>query len=135
MSGIETADARQDEARPPRHVAIIMDGNGRWAAARGLPRVEGHRRGVEAVRRTVRAGVDLGNGIVWFREGGTRRLEVPTGSDTDLAVEAFLEAVRSGRLPEASVDVALEASLTAVLCQHAIDVGATVGWNDVVSST
>ena len=38
----------------PRHVAIIMDGNGRWAAARGLPRVEGHRRGVEALRNTVR---------------------------------------------------------------------------------
>src|SRR5258708_29848197 len=44
----------------PRHVAIIMDGNGRWAAARGLPRGEGHRRGVEAVRRTVRAAIDLG---------------------------------------------------------------------------
>jgi undecaprenyl diphosphate synthase len=44
----------------PRHVAIIMDGNGRWAAARGLPRVEGHRRGVEAVRRTVRAAIDIG---------------------------------------------------------------------------
>src|SRR5215475_736165 len=44
----------------PRHVAIIMDGNGRWAAARGLPRSEGHRRGVEALRRTVRAAGDLG---------------------------------------------------------------------------
>ena len=44
----------------PRHVAIIMDGNGRWAAARGLPRVEGHRRGVEALRRTVRAAADIG---------------------------------------------------------------------------
>src|SRR5262245_34071320 len=44
----------------PRHVAIIMDGNGRWAAARGLPRAEGHRRGVEALRRTVRAAADLG---------------------------------------------------------------------------
>jgi undecaprenyl diphosphate synthase len=44
----------------PRHVAIIMDGNGRWAAARGLPRAEGHRRGVEALRRTVRASADLG---------------------------------------------------------------------------
>jgi undecaprenyl diphosphate synthase len=44
----------------PRHVAIIMDGNGRWAAARGLPRVEGHRRGVEAVRRAVRAAADIG---------------------------------------------------------------------------
>jgi undecaprenyl diphosphate synthase len=44
----------------PRHVAIIMDGNGRWAAARGLPRNEGHRRGVEALRRTVRAAGELG---------------------------------------------------------------------------
>src|SRR6201995_2571193 len=44
----------------PRHVAIIMDGNGRWAAARGLPRGEGHRRGVEALRRTVRAAGEIG---------------------------------------------------------------------------
>jgi undecaprenyl diphosphate synthase len=48
----------------PRHVAIIMDGNGRWASARGLPRAEGHRRGVEALRRTVRAAGDLGIGIL-----------------------------------------------------------------------
>src|SRR5882757_5412711 len=47
---------------PPRHVAIIMDGNGRWAAERGLPRSEGHRRGVEAVRRTVTAARELGIG-------------------------------------------------------------------------
>jgi undecaprenyl diphosphate synthase len=40
--------ARRDGFDIPRHVAIIMDGNGRWAAERGLPRVEGHRRGVEA---------------------------------------------------------------------------------------
>jgi undecaprenyl diphosphate synthase len=44
----------------PAHVAIIMDGNGRWAARRGLPRIEGHRRGVEAIRRTVRAAGVLG---------------------------------------------------------------------------
>lgn len=44
----------------PRHVAIIMDGNGRWAKARGLPRSAGHKRGVEAVRRTVTAATDLG---------------------------------------------------------------------------
>src|SRR4051794_24303208 len=44
----------------PAHVAIIMDGNGRWAARRGLPRVEGHRRGVEAVRRAVRSATELG---------------------------------------------------------------------------
>ena len=44
----------------PRHVAIIMDGNGRWAKARRLPRVAGHKQGIEAVRRTVRAAGDLG---------------------------------------------------------------------------
>lgn len=44
----------------PRHIAIIMDGNGRWAAERGYPRGEGHRRGVEAVRRTVKAAIELG---------------------------------------------------------------------------
>ena len=52
-----TADAAFEA---PRHVAIIMDGNGRWAAARGLPRTEGHRRGVEALRATVRAAGELG---------------------------------------------------------------------------
>ncbi len=46
--------------RLPRHVAIIMDGNGRWAQARGLPRIAGHRRGAEAVRRTVAGARDLG---------------------------------------------------------------------------
>ena len=52
------------EARPPTHVAIIMDGNGRWAQARGMPRIVGHRRGVEAVRRTLRAAIDLGIGYL-----------------------------------------------------------------------
>ena len=44
----------------PRHVAIIMDGNGRWAKQRGLPRVAGHRAGAEAVRKTLRAAVKNG---------------------------------------------------------------------------
>jgi undecaprenyl diphosphate synthase len=44
----------------PDHVALIMDGNGRWAKQRGLPRAMGHRQGVEAVRRTVRAAIELG---------------------------------------------------------------------------
>ncbi|MEI8147085.1 MAG: isoprenyl transferase, partial [Alphaproteobacteria bacterium] len=48
----------------PRHVAFIMDGNGRWAASRGLPRVEGHRRGVEALRRTLRAAREIGIEVV-----------------------------------------------------------------------
>jgi undecaprenyl diphosphate synthase len=48
------------EPKPPVHVAIIMDGNGRWAKARGLPRVAGHKRGAEAVRRTVTGAAELG---------------------------------------------------------------------------
>ncbi|TAL80786.1 MAG: isoprenyl transferase [Beijerinckiaceae bacterium] len=47
-------------ARAPRHVGVIMDGNGRWALSRGLPRIEGHRRGVEALRRAVRAAMEFG---------------------------------------------------------------------------
>ena len=47
-------------ARTPAHVAVIMDGNGRWAQSRGLPRFEGHRRGVEAVRRVVRSAIERG---------------------------------------------------------------------------
>ena len=44
----------------PRHVAIIMDGNGRWAKARGMPRALGHREGVQALKRTVEAAPGLG---------------------------------------------------------------------------
>lgn len=49
-----------DNARLPRHIAIIMDGNGRWARGRGLPRVEGHRRGESAVRGIVEHCGELG---------------------------------------------------------------------------
>jgi undecaprenyl diphosphate synthase len=50
----------QPKSSAPTHVGIIMDGNGRWAKARGLPRFEGHRRGIEAVRRAVRSAGELG---------------------------------------------------------------------------
>ncbi len=48
----------------PEHVAVIMDGNGRWAAARGLPRVAGHRAGAQAVRRTIEAAIE--SGVSWL---------------------------------------------------------------------
>jgi undecaprenyl diphosphate synthase len=54
------AEAGLDPARLPRHVAIIMDGNGRWARQRDLPRIEGHRRGVQSVRATVEESCRLG---------------------------------------------------------------------------
>jgi undecaprenyl diphosphate synthase len=61
----EEALARQiNFERLPAHVAIIMDGNGRWAALRHLPRVEGHRAGIESVRDTVETSARLGIGVL-----------------------------------------------------------------------
>jgi undecaprenyl diphosphate synthase len=60
MNKLHQSAVWQAGAQVPRHVAIIMDGNGRWASKRGLPRSAGHRMGVEAVRRTVRAAMELG---------------------------------------------------------------------------
>ena len=56
----ETRAAVPEAGKMPRHVAIIMDGNGRWAAERGMPRTFGHKAGVEAVRRCVRAAMTRG---------------------------------------------------------------------------
>jgi undecaprenyl diphosphate synthase len=57
-------DPAEDARLKPEHIAIIMDGNGRWAKARGLPRAAGHRAGVEALRQAVRNAADLG--IKWM---------------------------------------------------------------------
>ncbi len=63
MSEVGSSPDRSAKAElrdPPKHIAIIMDGNGRWAKARGLPRALGHREGVEALRRAVDACQELG---------------------------------------------------------------------------
>ncbi len=57
---MEELPVRVSDDDVPRHIAIIMDGNGRWAKAKRLPRSAGHRKGAEAVRHTVRAASDLG---------------------------------------------------------------------------
>ena len=59
-----TVSPVQTAVPPPLHVAIIMDGNGRWAKARGLPRLAGHQRGAEAVRRAVNGARELGVGYL-----------------------------------------------------------------------
>ena len=64
MAEAEMSQSAAPAFTVPRHVAIIMDGNGRWAAARGLPRAEGHRRGVEALRRTIRAAGEIGIEVI-----------------------------------------------------------------------
>ncbi len=66
MSGLPAQVVSRAPLDPavPRHVAIIMDGNGRWATARGLPRIAGHRAGAQAVRRTIEAAIR--NGVEWL---------------------------------------------------------------------
>ena len=88
----DAARTRASEPQPsggdgfdaPRHVAIIMDGNGRWAAARGLPRIEGHRRGVEALRRTVRAAGDLGIAVLTIFSFSSENWSRPLSEISDL---------------------------------------------------
>ena len=66
-----------DWERLPRHVAIIMDGNGRWAAQRGQPRIAGHRAGVEAVRAAVDTGARLGLGALTLYAFSTENWKRP----------------------------------------------------------
>lgn len=68
----------------PRHIAIIMDGNGRWAKARGLPRSAGHRAGVEALRETVRAAGDRGLGYLTLFAFSSENWSRPSGEVSDL---------------------------------------------------
>jgi len=68
----------------PRHVAIIMDGNGRWAKARGLPRIAGHRRGAEAARRAVTAAAELGIPYLTLFGFSSENWKRPTAEIQDL---------------------------------------------------
>ena len=68
----------------PAHVAIIMDGNGRWATRRGLPRVAGHRAGVEAVRRTIRAAMEAGVGCLTLYAFSSENWRRSAGEVSDL---------------------------------------------------
>jgi undecaprenyl diphosphate synthase len=69
---------------PPAHVAIIMDGNGRWAKARGLPRIAGHKNGAEAVRRAVAASVELGIKYLTLFGFSSENWKRPVGEIDDL---------------------------------------------------
>ncbi len=78
---------------PLRHIAIIMDGNGRWASARGLPRTAGHKQGVEALRRTVKAAAELGVDILTVYSFSTENWSRPRAEVTFL-LELFRRFVR-----------------------------------------
>src|SRR6202021_4057776 len=73
-------------SRPiPQHIAIIMDGNGRWAAARGLPRVAGHSEGAKAVRRTIEAAVAQGVRYLTLFAFSSENWRRPAAEVADLA--------------------------------------------------
>lgn len=76
--------ANPDTGSGPHHVAIIMDGNGRWAKARGLPRVAGHRRGADAVRRVVRGAGELGIPVLTLFAFSTENWTRPADEVADL---------------------------------------------------
>src|SRR5256712_11273986 len=78
-----------DWNRLPRHVAVIMDGNGRWAARRGQPRIAGHRAGVEAVRAAVDTGARLGLGALTLYAFSTENWKRPR-----YEVDALMRMVR-----------------------------------------
>ena len=93
---VEELEARVKSRPLPRHVAIIMDGNGRWAEARGLPRVAGHREGSEAVRAVTRAARRVGIEALTlyaFSSENWARPEEEVGALMQLLAE-FLESER-----------------------------------------
>src|SRR5437660_9589062 len=81
--------AQVDWTRLPRHVAVIMDGNGRWAARRGQPRIAGHRAGVEAVRASVDTGARLGLGALTLYAFSTENWKRPR-----LEVDALMRMLK-----------------------------------------
>ena len=78
------AAASGQEGNIPRHVAIIMDGNGRWAKRRLLPRIAGHRKGIEAAKTVVRAAGDLGVEVLTLYAFSTENWRRPADEVSDL---------------------------------------------------
>ena len=85
----------------PRHVAIIMDGNGRWAKARRLPRIAGHRQGIEAVRRTVEGAPTLGIEVLTLFAFSTENAKRPEDEVTGES-DAGGSGEEGGGSPESS---------------------------------
>jgi len=94
------------QLRIPQHIAVIMDGNGRWAQARGLPRTDGHRRGIDAVRRTVEAAGDLGVKYLTLFGFSSENWKRPTIEIDDLMwlLRRFLQS-ETARLHENNVRI------------------------------
>lgn len=92
--GLRVVPAPVDRLRIPKHIAIIMDGNGRWAAARGLPRAAGHRAGRDAIRPTIEACREMGVPILTlyaFSTENWRRPPDEVGALLDLLQESLIQ--------------------------------------------
>jgi undecaprenyl diphosphate synthase len=81
---MEALQTKSGSPLPPLHVAIIMDGNGRWAKSRGLPRTAGHRRGAEAVREAVKSAAELGVSYLTLFGFSSENWKRPQGEVRDL---------------------------------------------------
>lgn len=81
---MEALQTQSGSPLPPLHVAIIMDGNGRWAKSRGLPRTAGHRRGAEAVREAVKSAAELGVSYLTLFGFSSENWKRPQGEVRDL---------------------------------------------------
>ncbi len=123
----------------PRHVAIIMDGNGRWAKKRFLPRVAGHRRGVEAVREVVKAcaarGVECLTLFAFSSENWRRPAE-----EVSLLMQLFLRALQQevGRLHESGIRFRVIGDLSAfdaAIVEHVRRAEALTAANDGLTLT
>jgi undecaprenyl diphosphate synthase len=94
------------QQRIPRHIAVIMDGNGRWAKARGMPRTDGHRRGIDALKRTVEAAGDLGVEYLTLFGFSSENWKRPSGEVDDLMwlLRRFLQS-ETARMHENNVRI------------------------------
>ena len=90
----------------PQHIAIIMDGNGRWAQSRGMPRTDGHRRGIDALKRTVEAAGALGVEYLTLFGFSTENWKRPTVEVDDLMwlLRRFLQS-ETARMHENNVRI------------------------------
>ncbi|MGH7752148.1 MAG: isoprenyl transferase [Gemmatimonadales bacterium] len=116
-----------DPGRIPPHIAIIMDGNGRWAEARSLPRAAGHRAGVEAARRTLRACRELGVRVLSLFAFSTENWRRPA-DEVQALMELLAEAVRdeASELIQGGVQLRVSGDLTTLDAGVRRDVGEVV---------
>jgi len=113
----EEPDRPSDESRVARVVAIVMDGNGRWAEANGATVAEGHRAGARALRRTVEAAIELGIETLAVYAFSTENWSRPADEVADLMV--LLSETIDGELPDL-VDRARSRSRTAGPARRAV---------------